>query len=411
LKMNKELLEVDWVGNALRGIINLEAPKSESNRVLIINALAGGSGTIENLSEARDTQTMSKLLNDTGEIWDVLDAGTTMRFLTAYAAVKGLKKSLTGTARMKERPIQLLIDALREIGVEIEYLEKEGFPPHRIIEFVGQGSAKIAIRGDVSSQYISALLMIAPMLPRGLTLELVGKVGSKPYIDMTLSLMELFGVEPNVDKNIIEIKPKPYVPANYKVEPDWSGASYWYSMVALAKSAEVKLIGLRKNSFQGDIAISDIMRNLGVSTQFEEDGVTLTKNNVLHTFEYDFSDCPDLAQTVSVACGALQIPAIFKGLESLRIKETDRIAALQTEMAKFGAGLEEISTGVWRVAPGNDFPDKLEINTYEDHRMAMAFAPLALMTKLYFDDASVVNKSYPSFWRHLDEIGFKVVKK
>lgn len=391
--------------------LKLVSSKSESNRALVIDALAGGKSLLENLSEARDTQTMMRLLETSTREWDVLDAGTTMRFLTAYAAAKNLNKVLTGTPRMQERPIGILVDALREIGVEIRYKNKEGFPPHEIIGFKEQQNKNIKIKGDVSSQYISALAMIAPMLPLGLTIELTGKIGSRPYIEMTLSLMRKFGAEATFSGSVIDVKPVVYKQASYTIESDWSGASYWFSFVALAKEAEVKLLGLRKDSLQGDIAIVEIMENLGVKADFDAEGVLLTKNEVKGIGHIDFSNCPDLAQTVCVVLAVKGIACEMTGLESLRIKETDRIAALQNEMGKFGGGIEEVGSGRWKLIP-TEKPvsdiKSLSIETYDDHRMAMAFAPLATLTDLIIEDASVVNKSYPGYWDDLRRAGFEL---
>lgn len=391
--------------------IKLVSSKSESNRALVISSLAGGSSTLGNLSEARDTQTMMRLLSTADKTWDVLDAGTTMRFLTAFAAAKGLNKILTGTPRMQERPIKILVDALREIGVGINYLKSDGFPPHEIMHFNAQQKSRIMVRGDVSSQYISALAMVAPVLPEGLVIELTGKTGSRPYIEMTLALMRKFGAEVSFEGNIIEVKPKPYTASAYEIESDWSGASYWFSFVALAEKAEIKLLGLRKDSLQGDIAIVDIMDKVGVNAEFDDEGVKLTKKPAGALQSIDFSNCPDLAQTVCVALAANGMSCEMTGLESLRIKETDRIAALQNEMAKFGGKLEEIAVGKWKLIPASleiSSINELTFQTYEDHRMAMAFAPLATRVGITIEDPSVVKKSYPGYWEDIRKAGFEV---
>ncbi len=388
--------------------VQLAASKSESNRALVIQALAEEEIVLHNLAEARDTQTMQHLLQSAEPEWDVLDAGTTMRFLIAYSAVARMGKLLKGTARMHQRPVKLLVDALRGLGADIAYLENEGYPPVLVRGFTnGQTARRVSIRGDVSSQYISALLMIAPTLPEGLELSLTGKIGSRPYIDMTLGLMQHFGIEHHWgEHNLIRVEPQPYRAGTYTIESDWSGASYWYSLVALADAAQVKLLGLRQPSWQGDSAIVSIMDQLGVATKFEEDGVTLTKKAAAETLTQDFSDCPDLAQTVAVVCAAKRIPATMAGLESLRIKETDRVAALQNELAKIGATLEE-EDGRGKIVPlSTDYSGKeLEFETYEDHRMAMAFAPLAAKATVTIEDPSVVNKSYPRFWEDLAQAG------
>ena len=382
--------------------IPLPSSKSESNRVLVIDALTQGENKIENLAEARDTQTMIRLLEKDPAIYDVLDAGTTMRFLTAYAAVANKQKVMSGTDRMCERPIGILVDALREIGADIHYLGIEGFPPLAVNGFPSQKSNRIRIRGDVSSQYISALLMIAPLLPQGLSLELTGKVGSRTYIEMTLQLMQHFGIRYTWEGNIISILPQPYISTSYQVESDWSGASYWFSLVACAEKGEIILTGLKENSLQGDSEIVRIMDKLGVQSSFTQTGLQLSKKTVTGLSSFDFTHCPDLAQTVAVTCAIIGQKTVFTGLESLRIKETDRIMALQQELAKIGAKLIEGGDGQFTVIPTADIPDDVLIHTYDDHRMAMAFMPLMTKTNVSFDDAAVVNKSYPSFWKHVN---------
>jgi len=386
------------------------ASKSESNRVLVIDALTGRKSQLDNLSNARDTQTMIRLLDsDSNPVWDVLDAGTTMRFLTAFSAFNGKPREMTGTPRMKERPIKLLVDALRELGAVIEYKEKEGYPPILIHPFKPElaKTDHIKIKGNVSSQYITALLMIAPVLPKGLTIELLGHVGSKPYIEMTLRLMEHFGVTSEWKDNIIKIAHQTYKPAQYKVESDWSGSSYWFSIAALAKEATIELKGYVKNSLQGDHVIVDIMDQLGVKTEFTADGLKLTKQPVKGNLVWDFTDCPDLAQTVAVILAAKGVEGTLSGLQSLRIKETDRIAAIQNELRKFGADMIEIEKDVtYKVVPGTFKVDGQSVHTYEDHRMAMAFAPLALLGKVTIEEPSVVNKSYPLYWDDLKKVGF-----
>lgn len=388
--------------------IQLPASKSESNRALIIQALSEEEITLRNLSEARDTQTMQRLLQSNEPELDVLDAGTTMRFLIAYCTARKPGKIIKGTPRMHQRPVRILVDALREIGADIQYLQEEGYPPVHVRGMTLDQSMKhVQMRGDVSSQYISALLMIAPTFDHGLLLELVGKIGSRPYINMTLSLMQQFGVAPIWEnERAIRVEPSEYLSGNYTIESDWSGASYWYSFMALAEQGELVLKGLRKDSFQGDQAIVKIMENLGVHTQFEAEGVRLSKQGEKRPFSYDFSDCPDLAQTVAVACAATGVPCTMLGLESLRIKETDRIAALQTELTKIGAKLSEEDER-WNLVPSAKevWPEKLLIETYDDHRMAMAFAPLVMKSPLMIENPEVVNKSYPRFWENLQQAG------
>ncbi|EPR68739.1 3-phosphoshikimate 1-carboxyvinyltransferase [Cyclobacterium qasimii] len=380
--------------------IPLPSSKSESNRVLIIDALTEGGNTLSNLAEARDTQTMIRLLEEDPDTYDVLDAGTTMRFLTAYAALNNRQKTMTGTPRMCERPIGILVDALKEIGASISYLKKEGYPPLTIEGFTGQKTKEIEIRGDVSSQYISALLMNAPLLPEGLVLNLTGKIGSRTYITMTLELMKAFGVDYIFEGSQIKIKPGKYQSTTFSVESDWSGASYWFSLLACADSGVLFLKGLKAESLQGDAKIVTIMDKLGVESEFTSDGILLKKKAISGLPSFDFTHCPDLAQTVAVTCALTGQTSDFTGLESLRIKETDRIDALQKELAKIGALLEERKEGVFTLVPATNIPDTVSIATYDDHRMAMAFMPLITRTKLEIEDPEVVNKSYPSFWKH-----------
>ena len=382
--------------------IPLPSSKSESNRVLIIDALTDGENEISNLAEARDTQTMIRLLKTNPPVFDVLDAGTTMRFLTAFAAVTNQNKVMTGTARMCERPIGILVDALRELGADIHYMNKEGYPPLAIHGFKGQLVDQISIRGDVSSQYISALLMIAPLLPNGLSLELTGKVGSVTYIEMTLELMRQFGVAYTWEENVIKVRSQKYHSTAFAVESDWSGASYWFSLLACAESGSLFLKGLKKDSLQGDSKIVEIMDHLGVKSEFVEGGIQLTKQEVKGLKSWDFTHCPDLAQTVAVTCAILGQKVDFSGLESLRIKETDRIYALQQELAKFNAQLVEGENEVFTLIPSVEIPNEVQIHTYDDHRMAMAFMPLMTKTNVIIEDPEVVNKSYPSFWKHVE---------
>ena len=402
-------IKLQKLDQPIRSAIRLASSKSESNRALIIQALAKENIVLQNLSEARDTQTMMRLLKSQDKELDVLDAGTTMRFLLAYCTVARPGSTLKGTPRMHQRPVKLLVDALSQLGAKVKYIENEGFPPV-LLEGLpeGQQQATVSIRGDVSSQYISALLMIAPTLPQGLKLSLEGKVGSRPYISMTLGLMQRFGIKYRWEENIITVEAQAYKSGDYTIESDWSGASYWYSLVALAEEAEVKLLGLRKDSLQGDIAIVEIMEKLGVVSEFDEEGVLLKKKEAAQEFNYDFSDCPDLAQTVAVTCAAKGIPCTMTGLESLRIKETDRIAALRQELNKMGASLLE-DKNTWELKAGRNPQtiEGLQIHTYEDHRMAMAFAPLSALMEMVIDEPDVVVKSYPGFWKDLGQAGVK----
>lgn len=394
----------------IRGTISeLSSSKSISNRALLLQALSNNQSVVSNLSVARDTQLMERLVSSMESVIDVLDAGTTMRFLTAYFALSGKNKIMTGTDRMKERPIALLVDALRNIGASINYLEKEGFPPIETKGFNGQLADQLQIPGNVSSQYISALMMVAPILPKGLTILLQGKIGSIPYIQMTAELMKQFGVEPflELNKGLIKIQHSKFKKADITVEADWSSASYWFAFVALAKQAVLTLPKVSEKSLQGDRVIVDIMDQLGVKTLFTNGNAVLSKKEATKNLIWDFKDCPDLAQTVLPVCAAKGISGNFTGLESLRIKETDRITALQNELRKIGAVLSETATGNWQLETRSIPTQSITIQTYHDHRMAMGFAPLATIQDLKIESPEVVNKSYPGFWRDMNTVGFE----
>lgn len=386
----------------------LPASKSISNRALIIRALAGGIAELENLSDANDTALMLKRVNSEDLTIDVEDAGTTMRFLTAYFAATGQHKILTGTSRMRERPIGILVDALVSLGASVDYLEKKGYPPIEVHGFAGQKTNHLTVRGDISSQYISALMMIAPLLPQGLVIKLQGKVGSRPYIIMTAEIMKHFGVTCDVQPDTIHIPASDYTAANFFVESDWSAASYWYALTALADDADIRLPKLFEESLQGDSVIRTIMADLGVDTQVKNGVFHLSKGPARDELHYDFTDCPDLAQTVCVVCAAKGIKGYFTGLESLRIKETDRIAALQNELRKIGADLIEDDTAHWRLVPSVSLPEKASFETYKDHRMAMAFAPLCTLMNVSIEKPEVVRKSYPNFWNDLKTCGVAI---
>lgn len=410
IKLLNTLIHIERTA-VLKGETNLlPASKSISNRALIINALAGNTSQLHNLSDANDTQLMMKLVNSHEEIIDVEDAGTTMRFLTAYFSITNQRKVMTGTSRMKERPIGILVDALHLLGVAIRYLEKEGFPPHEIQGFTGQKANTVRIRGDVSSQYISALMMIAPSLPEGLTLVLEGKIGSRPYIEMTAALMKHFGAACTMKEDKVIIPHHAYKPASFTVESDWSAASYWFAFAALAKEADILLPRLTLASLQGDSKIVTIMESLGVSAHLENGLLRLQKTENKQEIYWDFTDCPDLAQTVAVICAAKGIRGYFTGLESLRIKETDRIAALQNELGKIGADLIEIDSAHWTLVPSKGLPQFASFKTYKDHRMAMAFAPLGTLMNVEIENPDVVRKSYPNFWDDMITVGFPVKK-
>jgi 3-phosphoshikimate 1-carboxyvinyltransferase len=387
-------------------VAHLPSSKSISNRALVLHALGGGDLT--NLSTARDTRLMESLIHSPAPIIDVMDAGTTMRFLTAYFTVTQQPKILTGTARMKERPIAPLVEALRTLGATIRYLEAEGFPPIEIQQFVPRAS-EIEIAGNISSQYISALMMVAPRLPQGLRIHLKGAVASRPYIEMTSQMMARFGVAVNWNGSVISVPPGTYKPTHFAVEGDWSAASYWYAFTSLAEEATLTLPGLTAESLQGDRVLVELMAPLGVASEFTAQGLLLRKQASEKQITIDFTHCPDLAQAVLPVCALKGIVGRFTGLESLRIKETDRIAALQTELAKVGARFEEVSTGEWQLTPATAIPNHVQITTYHDHRMAMGFAPLATRMQVTIEDPQVVAKSYPSFWLDLESVGIKAL--
>jgi 3-phosphoshikimate 1-carboxyvinyltransferase len=393
--------------------VSLPASKSESNRALIMQALSGDTIALSNLSSARDTQTMIRLLKSGGHVLDVIDAGTTMRFLTAYCSVAGRDQMLTGTPRMCQRPIGILVDALRELGAEINYWKQEGFPPlHLVSNGKPLRGGDLAVQGNISSQFITALLLIAPYLPGGLRLELQGEITSRPYIEMTRKLMAHFSVKSSWEGQTIVVPEGQYAGNEYHIESDWSAASYWYSIMALLDEGEIFLEGLRRDSWQGDHEICDIMRHFGVSTRFRKDGALLTRKKITprqSPLYIDFSHTPDLAQTIAVVSAATGIPVHMTGLHTLRVKETDRIKALYNELLKFG--VEMAIAGDDCTIQGQIQPAEKTIETYEDHRMAMAFAPLALrQNSLMIDHPEVVEKSYPEFWDHLKAVGFEITE-
>lgn len=392
----------------LEGTIKLPSSKSISNRALIINALAKGTHAPDNLSDCDDTRVMIKALTGNDEIIDIMAAGTAMRFLTAYLSVTPGTRIITGTERMRQRPIGILVDALRELGADIEYLENEGYPPLRITGKELNGGA-IRLKGDVSSQYISALLMIAPMLKNGLRIFLTGEIISRPYINITLQMMGDFGVQAVWNSgNSIIIEQQPYQSVPFAVESDWSAASYWYQMAALVDDAEITLPGLFRSSYQGDSRGARVFARLGVATSYLGESVTIRKTGRCTDYlDEDLMDIPDLAQTLVVTCALLNIPFHFTGLQSLKIKETDRIAALIKEMGKLGYLIREQNDSelIWN---GEHIPPQPlpVIDTYDDHRMALAFAPAAIRyPEVCIAYPHVVSKSYPGYWEDLKKIG------
>ncbi len=398
----------------LVGRIRLNGSKSISNRVLIIRALSGKNFPIEALSTSEDTVALLRLLAHEGEELDAGPAGTTFRFLTAYLALQNNTKILTGSTRMKQRPIGILADSLNQIGGRIEYLEKEGYPPLKIHPPDNLATeAHLQIPAHVSSQFISALLLIAPCLPNGLRLELLGKIVSRPYIEMTLRIMAHFGVSHSWSGQTITVLAQSYQSRPFTVEADWSAASYYYALAAFADEVDLYLDGLHEESLQGDAAIQEIMTTFGVRTIFTETGLHLskTKNNP-ETFEYNFLSCPDIAQTLAVVCAGTQCKGSLSGLETLKIKETDRIAALIQELQKIGIKAhEQTPDGLVVSAASPSLPSGV-FETYHDHRMAMAFAAFALVVEtVEIENPLVVGKSYPAFWEDLRGLGFEVLEK
>jgi 3-phosphoshikimate 1-carboxyvinyltransferase len=407
----------------LIGSLTLDGSKSISNRALIILALAGGkpSELLSHLSTSKDTQTLKTLLESNENHFDAGDAGTTFRFLTAFLSIQKGEQILTGSARMKERPIGGLVNALRTLGAKIEYLENEGYPPLKISEplNMGEQTRRIEIDGSTSSQFLSALLMIAPYLPQGLELVPVGKLVSRPYLMMTVRLMQYFGAEVSWQGDTIIVAPGQYTAKPLQVEADWSAASYWYAMACFADNLDLFLGGLFAESLQGDGVLSKMMRQFGIESTFEGNGVRLTKNkeSITPIFEKDFLECPDIAQTLAVVCAGLQVKGVFCGLETLSIKETDRITAIRIELKKIGSNFIKLPAHFSKKHPERQYflidePATFEktprFSTYKDHRMAMAFAPLAFFHAVEIENPEVVSKSYPEFWRDLEVLGFSV---
>lgn len=389
---------------SVSGKINVSGSKSESNRLLILKSLFPNL-RLENVSNSDDSRYLTKALAGSSQIVDISHAGTAMRFLTAfYANQEGREVLLTGSKRMQNRPISILVDALRSLGAEIDYEKKEGYPPLRI-----KGKAitesKVSIQGNVSSQYISALLLMAPSLKNGLEIELLGKVTSVPYIKMTLALLSDLGIDYSWNDNVLKILPKQSI--NDKVmtvESDWSSASYFYGLVALSENGKVTLSSYKKDSLQGDNSLINIYKHFGVSTIFDDNSITLVKEDViLKPLELDLSDSPDLAQTIAVTCFGLGVACDLTGLHTLKIKETDRLVALQNELQKLGAQIS-ITEKSLHLKSSATFKEDVLIQTYDDHRMAMAFAPLALKVPIQIDDAEVVTKSYKDFWTDFESV-------
>ncbi|HLV40322.1 3-phosphoshikimate 1-carboxyvinyltransferase [Xanthomarina sp.] len=393
--------------------INITGSKSESNRLLLLQALFSNI-EIDNLSNSDDSIVMSEALTTTSNMIDIHHAGTAMRFLTAYFATQnGREVVLTGSERMKERPIKILVDALQSLGADISYLESEGFPPLKI-KGKTLSQNKTCLKASVSSQYISALLLIAPRLENGLELTLEGEITSVPYINMTLSLLNEVGIETSFKKQVIKVAKQSKV-NNQKlvIESDWSSASYFYSIVALSPvGTEISLSSYKKNSLQGDSVLAEIYKQFGVETRFNTNEIVLHKSEIVSgqsSVKLNLANTPDIAQTITVTCLGLGLECELTGLHTLKIKETDRLLALKTEIEKLGGDISISNDSLW-LKPLNTIKSHIRIDTYNDHRMALAFAPLALKTSIVINDAEVVSKSYPSFWEDLKSIGFEITK-
>lgn len=394
--------------------LTISGSKSESNRLLLMQALYPGL-SVENLSDADDVKTMTKALASPSTTIDVHHAGTAMRFLTAYLATQiGKKTTLTGSDRMKERPIAMLVDALQQLGADIVYQEKNGYPP---IQICGKKLVKneVSIAANISSQYISALMMIAPTLPNGLQIKLEGEITSMPYILMTLQILNQLGIQSDIDEQIIRIAPTEQLTShNFVIESDWSSASYYYSIVALSPiGTQITLSFFKNNSLQGDATLSKIYTELGVVTRFEQNRIVLEKksNPQTKSIQLSLNHTPDIAQTLIVSCLGLGLTCTLTGLHTLKIKETDRLLALQNELKKFGATVDCTDDTIALTNAINFSENIISIDTYQDHRMAMAFTPLAIKQNMCIKNADVVSKSYPRFWDDLQRIGFTVKHK
>jgi 3-phosphoshikimate 1-carboxyvinyltransferase len=408
---------VAWKGKPLRATVQLPFSKSISNRLLIMEALCGKKFQLKNISEADDTKLLQQLLASNSEIMNAGNAGTCYRFLTAYFALQEKEIVLTGTDRMKQRPVGELVDALRKSGAEIKYLEQEHFPP-LLIQGRKLHQADIEIDSPQSSQFVSALLLIAPYIEGGLKLKLKGEQTSTPYIGMTLKLMGQFGIKYLQNENEIEILKQEYISKAYSVEPDWSAAAFWFAMAALSDDAEIFLEGLSEESIQGDSIVSELMKKFGVQTKFYGEGMGILHmpKSIPENFSFNFSQHPDLAPVFFVLCSALGVDAKISGVKNLSFKESKRTEALKKELEKCGAEILKVSEDEYRVSPRPFTPFTegergriFAFNTYDDHRLAMAFAMLAIpLGKVEIKNPAVVSKSYPDFWTDLRAAGFEV---
>ena len=403
--------KVSFRQHKLEGKIRVPASKSLSNRLLIIQALSNNSFEVNYLSDSDDTQLLQKALASTESVVDIHHAGTAMRFLTAYYAATGKNITLTGSERMRNRPIGKLVDSLRLMGANITCPEKEGYPPLQIAGNQVQGG-RVTIDPSVSSQFVSALLMVAPILPKGLSLELSDKVISSSYIAMTEAIMAQYGVIVKHETGVIHVEPQQYTGKNTSVEGDWSGVSYWYQMAAFTPEVDLIIEGLYPNSLQGDARVAELFSHLGVKTEFITNGIHLTKEGSLpNRFDFNFIENPDLVQTFAVTLVMMGIPFRFEGCQTLKIKETDRIVALQNELFKYGAQLDYDNKGIlsWNGNRRESCHECVSIPTYQDHRMAMAFAPIGMCgDSVIIQNPEVVGKSYPAYWEHLKSVGFEI---
>ncbi len=407
----KQIRVLAPVNKHLSATISLDGSKSISNRLLIINALTPIGLDVQGLSTSDDTKTLVKILKNKPSFMDIGAAGTTMRFLTAYLATQKGIFTLTGSKRMTERPIGILVTALKALGANIKYLDKDGFPPLQIIGQRLKGG-EVQIPANVSSQFLSALLLIAPTLENGLCLNLSTPVVSEPYLTMTLKTLEHYGIivqKPH--PQTINIAAQPFQPRPLRIEADWSAASYYYALAALAPTANITLKGLFPNSLQADSVLPTMMKQFGITTIFTNEGISIQKNTVTppNVFRFDFNTCPDIAQTLVVICAALKIPAEMEGLSTLQLKETDRTAALQTELGKLGIVFQQKGSRWVLSFPDTPIipPDIPVFDTYHDHRMAMSFAIWAMTSEngVIINNPDVVTKSYPQFWSDLKTSG------
>jgi len=417
--MDLEKYIVSHPTGIIKGQINLEGSKSISNRVLLIKAQCEEKFNISNLSPSDDTIVLKDALNNQSTLYNMGHAGTSIRFLTAFLALSSNSQVITGSERMLERPIGPLVDALNHIGADISYTDKKGYPPLKIGRFTTQKNKSVHINSSISSQFITALCLIAPSLPDGLEIELEGSMVSRSYIEMTLAVMEYFGIESTWENDTIKITPQKYQATDFTVEADWSAASYYYIIAALSKECQLEIYGLSENSLQGDQAIHKLAAKFGVSSTFKSNILHLSKskNPSAPLIENNFITHPDIAQSLATICAGLGIGGLFSGLQTLSIKETDRTAALKTELKNLGVSFSKLPTKKFAQKSGIEYymlqgkitSDKLvSIVTYKDHRMAMSFAPLGLLQDIIIQDPEVVSKSYPSYWEDLKKLGFTI---